>query len=141
MSQPASEIPRYACHKKVRAFKIKSITGGTAETDGVVTIIPEDENIAPVEVGRDYVKKHDPEEGGYYVRYEDGYESFSPAAAFEAGYTRIEENFQCAHCAGVIQGDEAHFRTTYDADANHYHFRCWEDYCHGVRGTKPEQSS
>lgn len=27
--------------------------------------------------------------GGYFVRYEDGYESWSPAAAFEGGYTRI----------------------------------------------------
>ncbi|MCK9988658.1 MAG: hypothetical protein AzoDbin1_05130 [Azoarcus sp.] len=28
--------------------------------------------------------------GGYYVVYEDGYKSFSPAIAFESGYTRID---------------------------------------------------
>lgn len=27
--------------------------------------------------------------GGYYVRYADGFESWSPAKAFEDGYTRI----------------------------------------------------
>lgn len=29
--------------------------------------------------------------GGYYVRYEDGHESWSPAEAFETGYTRVPE--------------------------------------------------
>lgn len=29
--------------------------------------------------------------GGYYVVYEDGFKSWSPAKAFEEGYTRIEE--------------------------------------------------
>lgn len=28
--------------------------------------------------------------GGYYVRYEDGFESWSPAKAFEEGYTKVE---------------------------------------------------
>ena len=31
-----------------------------------------------------------PHVGGYYVLYEDGYESFSPAKAFEEGYTRFD---------------------------------------------------
>ena len=29
--------------------------------------------------------------GGYYVRYPDGYESWSPAEAFEEGYTLVDE--------------------------------------------------
>jgi hypothetical protein len=36
-----------------------------------------------------YLLKHDPRPGGYFVEYADGYRSFSPAEAFEAGYTRI----------------------------------------------------
>lgn len=44
-----------------------------------------------VTVSEDYVKKHQPKVGGYYVRYEDGYESFSPAEAFEGGYKKIHE--------------------------------------------------
>lgn len=29
--------------------------------------------------------------GGYYVRYSDGFESWSPAKAFEEGYTAVKE--------------------------------------------------
>ena len=36
-----------------------------------------------------YVKKHNPQAGGYYVVYEDGYKSWSPAEAFESGYTKM----------------------------------------------------
>ena len=35
------------------------------------------------------LEKSAPGVGGYFVRYEDGYESFSPAAAFEGGHTPI----------------------------------------------------
>jgi hypothetical protein len=40
-------------------------------------------------VGAHFMIKHDPQVGGYFVEYEDGYESFSPAKAFEGGYTRL----------------------------------------------------
>ncbi|MGF6308568.1 hypothetical protein ABIB82_002205 [Bradyrhizobium sp. i1.8.4] len=40
-------------------------------------------------VGGEYVRKHNPQVGGYYVVYEDGYKSFSPADAFEGGHSRI----------------------------------------------------
>lgn len=40
-------------------------------------------------VSIDYFKKHSPKSGGYYVLYEDGYESFSPADAFEKGYEKL----------------------------------------------------
>jgi site-specific recombinase XerD len=41
----------------------------------------------PIHVRHDYVHKHKPEAGGYYVVYADGYKSYSPAKAFEEGYT------------------------------------------------------
>lgn len=37
----------------------------------------------------EYMNKHQPQIGGYYVKYADGYESFSPAEAFESGYTKV----------------------------------------------------
>lgn len=40
-------------------------------------------------VSAEYLAKHKPVVGGYFVVYVDGYESFSPATAFEEGYTRI----------------------------------------------------
>lgn len=75
------EMPRYVSHKQVWALRIKSIDGAT--------ITPEDEGYAPFDVDGKYLTKHTPHVGGYYVVYGDGYCSFSPAAAFESGYTRI----------------------------------------------------
>ncbi|WP_207000701.1 hypothetical protein [Trinickia mobilis] len=83
----SAEMPKYVCHKKVWALKIKSIQG-----DGILgefEITPEDEGYAPFLVPDSYVTKHNPQVGGYYVVYEDGYKSYSPAKAFEDGYTRI----------------------------------------------------
>lgn len=81
------EMPRYKCHKEVHALKIAGIEPATA--DGKTTIIPEDRGYAPFQVDATYMQKHEPNVGGYYVVYADGYKSYSPAKAFEDGYTRI----------------------------------------------------
>ena len=83
----AREMPRYQSHKKVHALKIEAI-GGSDDTDAML-ITPEDEGFASFEVDAAFMDKHDPQPGGYYVVYPDGYKSFSPAEAFESGYTRI----------------------------------------------------
>jgi len=79
-------LPTYTCHKQVGALKIRSIDVHYTAEHAIFT--PADESYAPFSVSRAYMAKHVPEAGGYYVRYKDGYESFSPAAAFEEGYTR-----------------------------------------------------
>jgi len=88
-----AEMPRYKCHKEVWALKIKAIKrdgeGEYRETDGSATITPEEADYAPFKVDAAYMHKHKPQVGGYYVVYDDGYKSWSPAAAFEEGYTRI----------------------------------------------------
>lgn len=81
-----AEMPRYQCHKKVWALRIKDII--TDETGA--TIVPIESGCAPFSVPLDYVAKHQPKRGGYYVVYADGYKSYSPAEAFEEGYARIE---------------------------------------------------
>jgi len=53
-------------------------------------ITPEEEGYAPFKVDSDYMLKHKPEVGGYYVVYKDGYKSYSPAKVFEEGYTLIK---------------------------------------------------
>lgn len=45
---------------------------------------------AAIPVSKEWLDKHNPQPGGYYVVYQDGYASYSPAKAFEEGYTRIE---------------------------------------------------
>lgn len=79
------EMPKYRCHKIVWALKIKSLTLNSTG-DGTATLVPEEERYAPFEVSAEYMTKHQPQAGGYYVVYPDGYKSFSPAAAFEDGY-------------------------------------------------------
>ncbi len=82
-------LPRYKSHKEVSALKIRSVRAVTG-SDGLVSITPLEEGFEPFTVSRDYAKKHNPQPGGYYVVYKDGYESFSPAFPFEDGYTLVE---------------------------------------------------
>lgn len=89
------EMPRYKCHKEVWALKIAGIEQAPANQErmhqgGDWHLIPEDQSYGPICVGHnDYVMKHNPKPGGYYVVYDDGYKSYSPAAPFESGYTRL----------------------------------------------------
>lgn len=80
------EMPKYKCHKEVWALKIESIK--QVDSDGNAEITPADKGFAPFVVEGEYTEKHKPHAGGYYVVYEDGYKSFSPAAAFEGGYRK-----------------------------------------------------
>ena len=96
-----SSIPWWLCHKKVQAFKIQEIRiiPGPPMSQGYNTaeLIPEGIECLPVTVSSDYLHRHKPQVGGYYVLYVDGYESFSPADAFENGYTRIEQEAVTQH--------------------------------------------
>lgn len=82
-----AEMPKYVCHKQVRALKIKSIK--PLDGDGDLEITPEENGYAPFAVSGEYAGKHTPEVGGYYVVYKDGYKSYSPAKAFEGGYVAL----------------------------------------------------
>lgn len=77
-------MPGYKSHKEVWAMKIRHIV---SRVDGGAELTFEDGSGRPVSA--EYVRKHDPQVGGYLVIYDDGYESWSPAEAFEAGYTKI----------------------------------------------------
>lgn len=79
-------MQKYKCHKEVQALKIKSI-----DLDGMVT--PEDDCQDMFVVEADIIAKYNPQPGWYYVVYEDGYTAFSPAEAFENGYTAIPCGF------------------------------------------------
>lgn len=88
------EMPKYKCHKEVWGLKIAKIEKDSdiavnRETDGSAMITPAEEGYAPFKVDYAYMVKHKPTKGGYYVVYENGYKSFSPADAFEDGYTKI----------------------------------------------------
>lgn len=87
-----AEMPRYRCHEEVWALKIAKLEPDGALSRGAgrsCLLIPEEAGYAPFRVDEAYCRKHSPRAGGYYVVYKDGYKSFSPADAFEDGYTRI----------------------------------------------------
>lgn len=86
----AAEMPRYRCHKEVWALKIASVAPGRMDGNGPgSTLVFEDSHYLPLSIGEDWIAKHNPQDGGYLVAYRDGYLSFSPAAAFEEGYTKL----------------------------------------------------
>lgn len=91
-----TELPRWKCHKIVQAAKI--IAAGPAPRSsaqlhdlGLLLTLetsPAGDRVMLWQPDA-WAFRHRPEIGGYFVRYDDGYESYSPAAAFEAGYTRF----------------------------------------------------
>lgn len=89
---PTTEMPRYKCHKEVWALKIAAAEPVVRE-DGAITgydLSFEESGYASVRVTSEWARRTDASlVGGYYVVYGDGYTSFSPAAPFEAGYSRI----------------------------------------------------
>ncbi len=83
-------MQKWKCHKVVEAARIMRIDISIAGV-GASLILQLDEQPGQIiqPVTREWLKKHEPDVGGYYVQYEDGYASYSPAAAFEAGYTPV----------------------------------------------------
>jgi hypothetical protein len=88
-------MPHYRCHKEVCALRIRAIE---FQEDGRAHIEPADEAYPAFTTQGDFrprfhggkVPTAFPIDLGYYVRYGDGYESWSPSNAFEEGYTLIE---------------------------------------------------
>lgn len=75
------EMPCYQSHKKVHALKIKHISGKLMLFD--------DERYMPITASNSLFVRYTPVPGDYYIVYDDGYESISPAKVFEDGYTLI----------------------------------------------------
>lgn len=102
----------YQSHKKVRAFKIVNILNRRTVSP---TLKGEHEQVI---VGGEYMRKHNPLVEGYYVQYESGYESWSPAEEFEAGYTAIEDDDDGAEDSGVSGTDEGRDRPDEPSEAS-----------------------
>ena len=75
----------YQCHKKVAAAKISQVA--TEPLNGLFFLTFNEKG--GLYVSKDYIEKHKPQVGGYYVVYKDGYKSYSPAEAFETGYEKV----------------------------------------------------
>lgn len=79
-------IPTYQCHKRVQALRIKAVVQNPRGFE----LHFEDERFVPMQVDDAWVYAKGAEAGGYVVWYgPDNYMSWSPAAAFEAGYRLV----------------------------------------------------
>lgn len=83
-------LPKYRCYKVVEAVRIRTVFW---YGDGRGVIDPADRSLRPITPMAGWMErfKGNDTDTGYFIRYEDGYESWSPSKAFEEGYTRIEE--------------------------------------------------
>ena len=88
MVEVGALMPMYRSHKTVRALKIEKLVINA--DSGAATITPSDKRHGSFEVDAQYVNKHQPKDGGYFVVYNDGYKSWSPGDVFESGYTLVE---------------------------------------------------
>lgn len=79
------QMPRWKCHKTVYADKIIAIQ--PTESGDIWQLACG--GYVPASITAEVSKRHAPLVGDYIVHYEDGYRSWSPAKAFEEGYTRI----------------------------------------------------
>lgn len=101
-----STLPFYTCHKRVQAVKISYIRNHKLheewkDVQTSMTLVPVEE-LRPFEISKEYVRRHNPQPGGYYVRYEDGYESYSPAEPFESGYIRERDYHKKAMESAIV---------------------------------------
>jgi hypothetical protein len=76
-------LPLFRSHKIVGALKIKQIDMPRG------LIIFDDPHYMAQDMGEKWVNEKQAKKGGYFVVYEDGYVSFSPAGVFEKGYTLL----------------------------------------------------
>lgn len=92
------EMPRYKSHKEVWALKLREVRPSIYQ--GAYALVFEDDQYAAVRVSEEWFASKKPEAGGYYVVYPgDGYASYSPAKAFEEGYSLIAAKSQAAPAA------------------------------------------
>ena len=85
------KLPKYQSHKIVGAAVITGITSSDS-LPGYQLQLGE---LGTIDRSTRWMNKHEPQIGGYLVEYEpDGYLSYSPAGAFEAGYRLISGETQ-----------------------------------------------
>ena len=88
MNEAQTELPKYKSHKIIHAAKITEIQEHETDGTGSRTMVFGEVRASKF-LTDEWLERFKPEVGGYYVVYEDGYTSYSPAKAFEDGYTKI----------------------------------------------------
>lgn len=94
------DLPWYQCFKQVQAHKIAAIEFAS---DGIAKIALGGGwwFVTPSPYREQFKGSED--DLGYYVRYPDGYASWSPTEAFESGYALIDPEYQRV-ISGALDG-------------------------------------
>lgn len=112
-----AELPKYKSHKIVEAVKITRID---QHPNGSAVLFPEDPAYDAIEVPPEYMTRVPLTGEGYFVRYEDGYESWSPAEAFESGYAKLEETQAAPQNSELEIPDYSHEGTPTHGDIDNW---------------------
>lgn len=81
------QMPRYQSIKKVWALQIASVDYNHPQGQPLIAFVNTD--YAPRFVKSELFARYKAVSNDYYVQYEDGCESISPAKAFEEGYVAL----------------------------------------------------
>lgn len=79
-------MTRYRRHRgalEVEAIKIASVSAY------VHCLVPEDLSLDPIEVSQAWMNIHLPTNGGYFLRFENGFTGFMPAEVFEREFKPV----------------------------------------------------
>ena len=117
-------LPHWKCHKVVQAGKISFMARD--EPNGQLMIHAEPSNM-PFAVPLDFLYRHNPTIGGYFVVYEDGYISYSPAEAFESGYHRPETGTANGGTGSAAPGVNLHNLDVLTTDMPPHQLRVMEE--------------
>jgi hypothetical protein len=82
------KLKKYRSHKLVEAGQIASVAA--AGSGYVLQVVNAEGKAESVAVGMNFFARGVAKEGDYYIRYPDGYVSWSPKVAFEEGYTETK---------------------------------------------------
>ena len=88
MSEEGIQLPRWQSHKIVHGDKIVAAVDESPSMNGHWTLLCGASVLVDLKLAHRVPEGVNPV-GGYYVRYNDNFESWSPAEAFEKGYTRL----------------------------------------------------
>lgn len=102
-------MQRYQSHKIVEAAKIiETFTSDERLARELTLENGESFDLPPADADRFAQMANGPINGGYLVKYEDGYISWSPAAAFEEGYDLVQPSSGKSKIAGYreLSADE-----------------------------------
>jgi hypothetical protein len=81
MGGVGAQLPKWKSHKEVWADRIIAM-------DASGWYLACGDHICP-DVTAELTKRGEPQPGDYFVQYDDGYKSWSPAGPFEEGYTKL----------------------------------------------------